>query len=167
MAQARRLRLRIAADSVPSILHREVKCREVERVTVPVAGIGIGLLPVRAGSSEATQMATGEDRHGHSWTCVSQSCEAPRTAEGDIRGEVIARPATVDLAARRATRGRVMAAVVAPVQHPVAEEATRPVEAEVTSVAEVAEVTRAVEAEVIPEVEDTPATTKRIDRKLM
>jgi hypothetical protein len=111
-------------------------------------------------------MATGEGRHGRSSTCVSQSCEARRTAEADIRGEVIARPATVDLAARRATRGRVMAAVVAPGQHLAAVEATRPVAAEVTP-GEAAVVTRAAEAGVIPEVVDIPATIKRVDRKLM
>ena len=60
-----------------------------------------------------------------------------------------------------------MAAVVAPGQHLAAAEATRPVAAEVTSVAEEAVVTRVAEVEVIPEVADTPATTKRVDRKLM
>jgi hypothetical protein len=53
-----------------------------------------------------------------------------------------------------------MAAGVAPGQHLAAAEATRPV-------AEAAVVTRAAEAEVIPEVVDIPATTKRVDRKLM
>jgi len=156
--QARWLQLRIEADSVRSILHREVKYREAGRAAV--VGIGIGQLPVRAGSSAATQMATGEDRHGRSSTCVSQSCVARRTAEADIRAEVIARPATVDLAARRATRGPAMA-VVDPGQHLAAAEATHPV------AAEVGVVTRAVEVEVIPEVVDTPATTKPVDCKLM
>lgn len=167
--QARRLPLRIAADSVRSILPREVKCRVAERAAAAVVGIGIGLLPVRAGSSAVTQMATGEDRQGPSSTCVSQSCEARRTAEADIRGEARARPATADLAARRATRGRVMAAVAAPVQRLAAVEATRPVVAEVTSVAvaEAGVVTRVAEVEVIPEVVDIPAITKRVDRKLL
>ena len=105
-------------------------------------------------------MATGEDLHGRSSTCVSQLCEARRTAEADIHEEAIARPATGDLAARRATRGRVMAAVVAPGQHLAAAEATRPVAAEVTPVAEAGVVTRAAEVEVIPEVVDIPATIK-------
>jgi hypothetical protein len=52
-----------------------------------------------------------------------------------------------------------MAAVVAPGRHLAAVEATRPVAA--------AEATRAAEVEVIPEVVDIPATTKRVDRKLM
>lgn len=167
MEQARRLRQRIEADSVRSILHRKVKCRAVGRAAAAVASIGIGLLPVRTRSRAVTQRATGEDRRGRSSTCVSQSLEARHTAEADIRGEVIARPATVDLAACRDTRGRVMAAVVAPVQHLAAAEATRPVAAEDTSVAEAAVVTRAAVVEVIPEVVDIPATTKRVDRKLM
>jgi hypothetical protein len=65
-----------------------------------------------------------------------------------------------------------MAAVVAaPDQHLAAGEATRPVAAEVTSVVEVTGVViRAAgvaEVEVIPEVVDIPATTKRVDCKLM
>ena len=112
-------------------------------------------------------MATGEARHARSSTCVSQSCEARRTAEADIRAEVIARPATVDRAAHRATRGRVMAAVVAPGRHLAAVEATRPVAAEVTRAVEAGVATRVAAVEVIPEVVDIPATTKRVDRKLM
>jgi hypothetical protein len=160
--QVRRLPLRIAAPSVRSILHREMKRRVVERVAA-AAGIGIGPLPVRAGSSAVTPMATGEDRHGRSSICVSQSCGAPRTAEADIRAE--ANPATADRARHRVMRGRVMAEAVALGQH---------LAAEATSVAEAAEVTRAVAVEaevtravaVIPEVVDIPATTKRVDRKL-
>lgn len=126
-----------------------------------MAGIGIGLLPVRAGSSVATQMATGEDRHGRSSTCVSRSCEARRTAEAGIRAEVIAHPVMADLAARPVTRGRVMGAVVAPGRHLAAVEVTRRVAAEVTSVAEEeAVVTRVAEVEAIPEVADIPATIK-------
>lgn len=171
VGQARRLPLRIAADSVRSILRHEVKCRVAERAAAAVVGIGIGLLPVRAGSSAATQMATAEDRQGRSSTCVSPSCEARRTAEADIRGEAQARPATADLAARRATRGRVMAAVVAPVQHLAAVEATRPVEAEATSVAvaeaeAVAVVTRAVAAAAIPVVAVTPVADIQAITKL-
>jgi len=166
--QARRLPLRIAADSVRSILHREVKCREVGRATAAVAGIGIGRLPVRAPSRAATRMATGEDRHARSSTCVSQSCEARRTAEADIRAEVIALPATVGRAAHRGTRGRVMAAAVAPGRHLAAVEVTRPVAAaEVTRAVEAGVATRVAEVEVIPEVVDIPATTKRVDHKLM
>jgi len=165
--QARRLPLRIAADSVRSILHREVKCREVGRATAAVAGIGIGRLPVRAPSRAATRMATGEDRHARSSTCVSQSCEARRTAEADIRAEVIALPAMVGRAAHRGTRGRVMAAV-APGRHLAAVEVTRPVAAaEVTRAVEAGVATRVAEVEVIPEVVDIPATTKRVDHKLM
>jgi hypothetical protein len=60
-----------------------------------------------------------------------------------------------------------MAAVVALGQHRAAVEATRPVAAEVTSVAEAEVVIRAAEAAAIPEVVDIPATIKRVDRKLM
>ena len=162
--QARRHRLRTAADSVRSILRREVKCRVAERAAA-LAAIGIGLPPVRAGSSVATQMATGEDRHGRSSICVSQSCEARRTAKADIREEARARPAPADRAARRATRGRVMAAVVAPVLHLAVAEATRPVAAEGMH--------PVVEAAAIPVVAVTPvvvadiqAITERADSKL-
>jgi hypothetical protein len=64
-----------------------------------------------------------------------------------------------------------MAAVAAPGQHLAAVEAMHPAAAEVTSVVEVAGVViRAAgvaEVEVIPEVVDIPATTKRVDCKLM
>jgi hypothetical protein len=62
-----------------------------------------------------------------------------------------------------------MAAVAAPVQRLAVVEATLPVVAEVTSVAvaEAGVVTRAAEVEVIPEVVDIPAITKRVDRKLL
>jgi len=81
-----------------------------------------------------------------------------RMGEADIR-EVIARPATVDPAERRATRGRVMAAV-APGQHQAAA-VTRRAAGEATSVAEVAEVTRAAEVAVTLAVAGIPVTTRR------
>jgi hypothetical protein len=78
-------------------------------------------------------------------------------AEADIREEVIARPATVDRAARQATRVRVTEVVVAPGQHLAAAEDMHPV----------------VEAAAIPVVAATPvvvadiqAITKPADRTL-
>lgn len=73
----------------------------------------------------------------------------------------------VDRAAPQATRGRVTGVGVAPGRHRAAAEVTRPVAVEVTSVVAAGVVTRAVEVVVIPEVVDTPATIKRVDRKLM
>ena len=162
-AQARRLQLRIVADSVRSRHHREVKCR-VGEPAAAAAAIGIGRLPVRADNA-ATQMATVEDRHARSSICISRSCVVLRTVEADIR-EVMARPATVGPAERRATRGRVMA-VVAPGQPlATAAVAARPAAAEVTS-AEVAAVIRAAGVAVTrAAVVDIPAIAKRADSKL-
>ncbi len=115
-APVRPLLRRTVAASGHSILHREVRFRVVERPTA-VAATGIGLLPVRAGSSAATQMVTAADHHGRNSICVNRSCVTLRTAGADIHEEAIAHPAMVAPAERRAPRGRVMA-VVAPGRHP-------------------------------------------------
>lgn len=167
MAPARRLPQRIVVDSVRLILHREVKRRGVEPAAA-LAAIGIGLPPVRAGSSAAIRMATEEDRHGRSLICINRSCGARRTAEVDIRGGT--RPATADRALHRAIHARVMAEAEAAAPG-------RPRAAvEVTSVAVVAgeDMHPAVEEAAIPveavtpvvEVVGIPAITKQADSKL-
>lgn len=168
MAPARRLPQRIVVDSVRLILHREVKRRGVEPAAA-LAAIGIGLPPVRAGSSSAaTRMATDVDRHGRSLICINRSCGARRTTEVDIREET--RPATADRALHRAIHARVMAEAEAAAPG-------RPRAAvEVTSVAVVAgeDMHPAVEEAAIPveavtpvvEVVGIPAITKQADSKL-
>lgn len=138
--------------------------RRVAERAVAVGAIGIGLPPVQAGSSAATQMATDEDRHGRNSICVNRSYGVRRTAEADIREET--HPAMADRARHRATRGRVMAEAEGVALGPPL------VVAEATSVA-AEDMRPAVEAAAIPVVAFTPvavadiqAITKSADRSL-
>jgi len=149
-----------------------VRFRVVVR-PIAVAATGIGLLPVRvpvrAGSSAATQMVTAADHHGRNSICVNRSCVTLHTAGADIHVEVIARPAMVAPGERRAPRGRVMA-VAAPGRHPamaaVAMRRAVAVEAEVVAamrpaVEEVA-IPAVVAATPVVVVEDIPAIAKGV-----
>jgi hypothetical protein len=162
----RRLLRRTVVASGHSILRREVRFRVVER-PVAVAATGTGpppvRVPVRAGSSAATQRVTAADHHGRNSICVNRSCVARRTAGVDIHEEVIARPAMVAPAERRAPRGRVMA-VVAPVPRPAMAAVAMHLAAEVAAGMHPAVEAVAIPAvvAVTPVVEDIPDTAKRV-----